>query len=110
MLTLHPIGTVRSPYTDRAQVPKGPGARHEADGVLELLPEFEAGLTDIEGFSHLYVLWIFDRAEGHDLKGEDVARLSPLKDRHINFYLDKLQICYVWLDPLNLAPCHLQVS
>ena len=25
------------------------------------------------------------RAEGHDLKGEDVARLSPLKDRHINF-------------------------
>jgi TnpA family transposase len=25
------------------------------------------------------------RAEGHDLKDEDVARLSPLKDRHINF-------------------------
>ncbi|MCW2880818.1 MAG: transposase, Tn3 family, partial [Sphaerisporangium sp.] len=25
------------------------------------------------------------RAEGHDLKDEDVARISPLKDRHINF-------------------------
>lgn len=25
------------------------------------------------------------RAEGHDVKDEDVARLSPLKDRHINF-------------------------
>ncbi|WP_328504762.1 transposase [Streptomyces sp. NBC_00457] len=25
------------------------------------------------------------RAEGHDVKGEDVARLSPLKDRHVNF-------------------------
>ncbi|CAL9665636.1 Tn3 family transposase Tn3 [Streptomyces sp. enrichment culture] len=25
------------------------------------------------------------RAEGHDIKDEDVARLSPLKDRHINF-------------------------
>ena len=76
MLTLHPIGTVRSPYTDRAQVPKGPGARHEADGVLELLPEFEAGLTDIEGFSHLYVLWIFDRAEGYDLMAQ-----PPTSDR-----------------------------
>lgn len=25
------------------------------------------------------------RAEGHDIKDEDVAWLSPLKDRHINF-------------------------
>jgi tRNA-Thr(GGU) m(6)t(6)A37 methyltransferase TsaA len=33
------------------------------------LPEFEAGLTDIEGFSHLFVLWVFDRVEGFDLIG-----------------------------------------
>lgn len=25
------------------------------------------------------------RAEGHDIKDEDVARLSPLKDRHVHF-------------------------
>ncbi len=25
------------------------------------------------------------RAEGHDIKGEDVARISPFKDRHMNF-------------------------
>nr|WP_245699952.1 transposase [Streptomyces roseifaciens] len=25
------------------------------------------------------------RTEGHDIKDEDLARLSPLKDRHINF-------------------------
>jgi len=57
------IGTVRSPYADRAQVPKGTGAKHDAEGVLEIAPEFEAGLSDIEGFSHLYVLWVFDRAD-----------------------------------------------
>jgi tRNA-Thr(GGU) m(6)t(6)A37 methyltransferase TsaA len=34
---------------------------------LDLLPEFEEGLTDIEGFSHLFVLWVFDRAAGYDL-------------------------------------------
>jgi len=67
MIPMHPIGTVRSPYTDIEQVPRGPGARHEAEGVLELRPELEPGLTDIEGFSHLFVIWVFDRSEGYDL-------------------------------------------
>jgi tRNA (adenine37-N6)-methyltransferase len=62
-----PIGFVRSPYHDAGEIPKGCGARHEADGILEILPEYEAGLTDVEGFSHLFVLWVFDRAEGFEL-------------------------------------------
>ena len=61
--TMRPIGVVRSPYTDRSQVPRGPGAKHDAEGVLEIAAEFEPGLADIEGFSHLYVLWVFDRAD-----------------------------------------------
>jgi tRNA-Thr(GGU) m(6)t(6)A37 methyltransferase TsaA len=69
MFTLRPIGFVRSNYTNTAEIPKGLGARHEAEGILEILPEFEAGLTDIEGFSHLIVLWVFDRAEGFELLG-----------------------------------------
>ena len=76
MLTLQPIGTVRSPYTETAQIPKGPGARHLAEGTLEIRPELEEGLRDIEGFSHLFVLWVFDRADGADL----VAR-PPTDDR-----------------------------
>jgi tRNA-Thr(GGU) m(6)t(6)A37 methyltransferase TsaA len=66
-ISLTPIGTVRSPYTDTAQIPKGLGAQHDVEGVLEVRPELENGLTDIEGFSHLYVIWVFDRAEGADL-------------------------------------------
>ena len=62
MIPMQPIGVVKSPYTETAQIPKGCGARHDADGVLEILPEFEEGLMDIEGFSHLYVIWVFDRA------------------------------------------------
>jgi tRNA-Thr(GGU) m(6)t(6)A37 methyltransferase TsaA len=69
MFTPLAIGTVRSPYRTTAEVPKGLGAQHEAEGVLELLPEFAAGLTDIDGFSHLMVLWVFDRAEGWELVG-----------------------------------------
>ena len=69
MFSPQPIGYVKSPYQDTQQVPKGLGARHDAEGILEILPQFEAGLTDIEGFSHLIVLWEFDRAQGFDLLG-----------------------------------------
>jgi tRNA-Thr(GGU) m(6)t(6)A37 methyltransferase TsaA len=69
VITLEPIGVVRSPYADKAQIPKGPGAQHDAEGTLEIRPDLAAGLTDIEGFSHLYVIWIFDRAEGCELLG-----------------------------------------
>ena len=67
MFTPRPIGYVRSPYSESSQVPKGLGAKHDADGALEILPEFEEGLRDIEGFSHLYVIWCFDRSEGFEL-------------------------------------------
>jgi len=67
MLAMQPIGYVRSPYKDTREIPKGLGASHAAEGVLEIRTEFEPGLTDIEGFSHLYVIWAFDRSEGFDL-------------------------------------------
>jgi len=62
-----PIGIARTPFRDTSQIPKGKGARHTAEGTLEIRPELEAGLTDIEGFSHLFVLWLFHRADGFDL-------------------------------------------
>ena len=67
MFTPRPIGFVSSPYQDTAQVPKGMGAKHEAVGVLKVLPEFEPGLADIEGFSHLYVIWVFHETTGSEL-------------------------------------------
>jgi tRNA-Thr(GGU) m(6)t(6)A37 methyltransferase TsaA len=53
------------------------GAKHEAEGVLEILPEFEVGLTDIEGFSHLFVMWVFDASEGFDLLGTPPSDNRP---------------------------------
>jgi tRNA-Thr(GGU) m(6)t(6)A37 methyltransferase TsaA len=76
MFSPQPIGYVRSPYKRSQEIPKGFGAKHEAEGVLELLPEFETGLTDIEGFSHLFVLWVFDRSEGFELLG-----IPPIDDQ-----------------------------
>lgn len=66
---MQPIGSVRSPFTDTKQIPKGPGAKHDAEGVLEIRGDLETGLTDIDGFSHLFVIWAFHRSEGYELLG-----------------------------------------
>ena len=62
-----PIATARTPFTETGQIPKGPHAKHVAEGVIDVQPDFEAGLQDIEGFSHLYLIWLFHRVEGYDL-------------------------------------------
>jgi len=76
MFTSTAIGFVRSPYQQAQDVPRGLGARHEADGVLEILPAFAPGLQDIDGFSHLIVLWEFDRSDDFELVG-----ISPADHR-----------------------------
>ena len=42
--TMRPIGFVHSPFSQTDQIPRGLGAKHEEEGWLEILPEFEAGL------------------------------------------------------------------
>lgn len=71
VLELRPIGVVRSPHTSTDEVPKGLGARHVALGTIELRPELAEGLRDIEGFSHLYVIWVFHRSEDYELVGRN---------------------------------------
>lgn len=61
-IIFQPIGTIHSPFRTKEETPIqgafGVGAR----GTVEVLTEFEAGLKDIEGFSHLILLYRFDRA------------------------------------------------
>ena len=77
MFSAQPIGWVRSPYKDPQEIPKGLGAQHEAEGILEIQAEFAPGLQDIEGFSHLSVIWEFDRSEGFNLVGKPPSDDRP---------------------------------
>jgi tRNA (adenine37-N6)-methyltransferase len=63
------IGYIRSPYKEPGQIPRGLGTKHTAEGKLEVLPEYAAGLQDIEGFSHIVVIWVFHQSEGYELIG-----------------------------------------
>lgn len=66
-IVLRAIGFVRSPFTETSQIPRGVGATHTGEGTIEILPELREGLLDIEGFSHLYVIWLFHRTSGYEL-------------------------------------------
>ena len=77
MFTPQPIGFISTPYKQTSQIPKGLGATHAKDGVLKILAEFELGLTDIEGFSHLIVLWEFDRSDTFQLLGTPPSDNRP---------------------------------
>lgn len=61
--TMHfdPIGFVRSPYTDKFGIPRQPGLVTAAEARLELLPPFarEEAFKGIEGFSHVWLLFVF---------------------------------------------------
>lgn len=63
-----PIGEVRSPFETPEDVPVNPTGPTDASGTVELAPEYEEGLTDIEGFSHVVVLAHLHRVEGYALQ------------------------------------------
>ena len=81
MFTPQPIGFISSPYKNTTEIPKCLGAKHDVDGVLKILPEFEPGLRDIEGFSHLIVVWEFDRSPREELRGDDLLASPPSDNR-----------------------------
>ncbi len=58
-ITLHPIGIIHSPFTSLENMPIQPTSETSAPGFIEIFPEFIAGLKDLEGFSHIYLLYHF---------------------------------------------------
>ena len=61
------IGLIRSPFTGRDQTPIQP-YRSRAAGWVEVLPENGPGLQDLDGFSHVILLYFFHHSEpGYDL-------------------------------------------
>ena len=76
-ILMRPIGRVTSPYKDVSEIPKGLGTKHQAEGSLVISQEFETGLKDIEGFSHLIVIWVFDRGKTYELIGTPPSDVRP---------------------------------
>lgn len=61
------IGILKTPYTSKSGVPIQGIFDPESKGRAEIFEQYEPGLKDIEGFSHLILLYVFHRSEGYDL-------------------------------------------
>jgi len=61
-MEINPIGVIHSPHKTKDECPIQPVYSANAEGQVEVFEEYAAGLKDIETFSHLYLLYVFDRA------------------------------------------------
>lgn len=61
-MTTEPIGIIHSPYSSKEDCPIQPLYAADAAGRVEVFAQYAAGLKDIETFSHIYLLYQFDRA------------------------------------------------
>jgi tRNA-Thr(GGU) m(6)t(6)A37 methyltransferase TsaA len=96
---VRPIGYIRSEHKDASATPIQPVYAQGCRGRAEILPEYEEGLRDLEGFSHIYVIYYFHKAGPPSLtvtpflddvpRGVFAAR-SPRRPNPIGFSLVRL--------------------
>jgi len=62
-----PIGVIHTPFTRPKGTPIQPSRSSQAKGRIDILPEFIAGLSDLDGFSHITLVYYFHLSKGFDL-------------------------------------------
>lgn len=67
-ITIQPIGIIHTPHQDIKNMPIQPIAAEGVKGHIELLPEYVPGLKDLEGFSHITLLYHFHKIKGYELE------------------------------------------
>jgi tRNA-Thr(GGU) m(6)t(6)A37 methyltransferase TsaA len=65
---LRRIGVIRTPFTDLRQMPIQPPGARGVRGRVEVEPEYVDGLLDLDGFSHVVLLYEFHRSRGYELR------------------------------------------
>ena len=118
-IKLEPIGIIHTPYKEPRGVPIQGKFEKGSRGTIRLFPEYQAGLKDIEGFSHLILIYHFNRSKEERLIGKPFledkehgifAIRGPNRPNHIGFSIVKLEkvkgntIVFSEVDILNNTP------
>lgn len=62
-----PIGVIHSPFKKPKGTPIQPAAAKGVSGTVEVFPEYAEGLKDVEGFSHIILIYHFHLSSGSSL-------------------------------------------
>lgn len=99
-IRLKPIGIIHTPYKDTKGMPIQGTFEKGVTGSIDIFPEYEQGLRDIKGFSHIILIYYFDRSNEEKLIGKPFledeihgifAIRSPHRPNHIGFSIVKLE-------------------
>ena len=74
-IVMRPIGVIRTPFAVQAGTPIQPRFASGVEGTVELDPELAEGLADLDGFSHVILLYAFHASSGFNL------RVTPYLDK-----------------------------
>jgi len=66
-IVFKPIGVIHTPFPEPKGAPIQPSRSSHAKGRIEIYPEFQPGLCDLDGFSHITLVYYFHLSEGFDL-------------------------------------------
>ena len=97
---IQPIGTIHSPHHSIADMPIQPKGAAQVEGYVLVDEKYVHGLQDLEGFSHIYLLYYFHKAEREEMlvtpfmdteKRGVFATRSPLRPNHIGISIVKLK-------------------
>jgi len=99
-IPLNPIGILHTPFLVREGIPRQAAGATDIYATIEIFPEYQAGLADLEGFSHIVVLFYMHMIESTDLiahppwdeKPHGVfPTCSPFRPNHIGVSVVQLE-------------------
>jgi tRNA-Thr(GGU) m(6)t(6)A37 methyltransferase TsaA len=67
MIAFNPIGIIHTPFRELKGMPIQPAGAIGVRGTVEIFEEYQAGLKDLEGFSHIILLYHLHRSNGFEL-------------------------------------------
>ena len=99
-IKLKPIGIIHTPYKEPKGIPIQGRFEKDVTGQAEIFPKYQQGLKDIEGFSHIILVYYFNRSKEEKLIGKPFledethgifAIRSPHRPNHIGVSIVKLE-------------------
>ena len=99
-ITLKPIGVIHTPYHEARDIPIQGIFKADVEGWIELDEKYQAGLKDLDGFSHAILLYYFHRSSEENLEGKPFledethgifAIRSPHRPNHLGISVVKIK-------------------
>ncbi len=67
-IEVSPIGYIKTPFSDKKNMPIQPTGAKGIEGTIEINAEFTEGLKDLDGFSHIVLIYLFHQSNGYNLQ------------------------------------------